>query len=348
MIHSLTSLRLVFALMVFFSHCEMISAIFDIHILTEGYVGVEFFFVLSGFVISYGYDERLRRGIISNKDFWVARFARIYPLHWITLLVAAALGACTLSNRFGYWLRHFIANLCLCQAYIPQSDYYFSFYSPAWSLCCEQLFYFCFPFIVPVLRRPRHLFTLWSICAVIIIIGMTLTPPDIEKGLWYVNPLGRFPDFLLGMIVYTLYRNFAPTIHSSRYATWIEIFAIVFFLTSYIVSKNIPMVYRYSCYYWLPIAAIIFVFSLQQGFFSRILSSRFLVFGGEISFGFYMIHLLLFRMYEWSKLLFSFELPPVAILSLLLTITFLLSAASYYCFEKPINNFIRKKFMSAN
>ena len=150
------------------------------------------------------------------------------------------------------------------------------------------------------------------------------------------------------MIVYILYRNFAPTIHSSRYATWIEFFAIVFFLTSYIVSENIPMVYRYSCYYWLPIAAIIFVFSLQQGFFSRILSSRFLVFGGEISFGFYMIHLLLFRMYEWYKLLFSFELPPFAILSLLLTITFLLSAASYYCFEKPTNNFIRKKFMSAN
>lgn len=341
MIHSLTSLRLVFALMVFASHCNMISSCFDIPILTEGYVGVSFFFVLSGFVISYSYDERFRQRMVSAKEFWVARIARIYPLHVIMLLVAAALGTCTLAYGFFYWIRHFVANLFLCQAYIPNSDYYFSFNSPSWSLCCEQLFYFCFPFLVPLLHHQRRLCLVFAVCAVMVIVGMGLTPGDLDKGIWYVNPLTRFPDFLLGMIVYVCYRRCASLSCNKWLGTCMELMAVVLFLAFYIFSPAVSQVHRYSCYYWIPIAGIIFAFSLQRGFFSRLLSCRLLVLGGEISFGFYMIHHMLIRVYLETEHLLPFTASPYMVVLLLLITTILLSAISYYCFEKPMNRLVK-------
>lgn len=341
MIHSLTSLRLVFALMVFASHCNIISGCFDIPVFTEGYVGVSFFFVLSGFVISYSYDERFRRGSTSAREFWVARIARIYPLHCLMLLVAAALGTCTLANGLLYWVKHFVANLFLCQAYVPYSEWFFSFNSPSWSLCCEQFFYLCFPFIVPLLRHPRRLYLLFAICAVAVVVGMHFTPPAIEKGVWYVNPLTRFPDFLLGMIVYVCYRRFAPAVGSMRWGTWIEVISLSLLAAFYLLAPHIGQVYRYSCYYWFPIAGIIFVFSLQQGYLSRLLSHRWLVLGGEISFGFYLIHHLLFRVYVEVEHILPFALSPYVAVLLLLLLTLLLSAASYYCFERPMNKLIK-------
>lgn len=341
MIHSLTSLRLIFALMVFASHCNMISVCFDVPVLTEGYVGVSFFFVLSGFVISYSYDERFRLRAVSAKEFWVARIARIYPLHVLMLLVAAALGTCTLANGFFYWVRHFVANLFLCQAYIPDSDYYFSFNSPSWSLCCEQLFYLCFPFIVPLLRHPRRLCMVFAVCAVIVVVGMGLTPEDLDKGIWYVNPLTRFPDFLLGMIVYVCYRRCTSFTCNHRWGTCMELFAILLFGLFYVIAPDISQVYRYSCFYWIPIAGVIFVFSLQKGFFSRLLSCRLLVLGGEISFGFYMIHHLLIRVYLETERFLPFTIPPYVVVLLLLAMTLLLSAISYCYFERPMNRLVK-------
>ena len=60
MIAPLTSLRFIFALMVFGAHCYVIDSFFDAHFFKEGFVGVSFFFVLSGFIISYNYQRKLQ------------------------------------------------------------------------------------------------------------------------------------------------------------------------------------------------------------------------------------------------------------------------------------------------
>ena len=147
MINALTSLRFIFALMVFGAHCYIIEELFDTHFFKEGFVGVSFFFVLSGFIISYNYQNRLAEHITTKRSFWVARIARIYPLHWFTLFLSIVLGGYVIYDGGWDWCKHFLASLTLTQAYIPHADYFFSFNSPSWSLCCEQLFYFCFPFL---------------------------------------------------------------------------------------------------------------------------------------------------------------------------------------------------------
>jgi peptidoglycan/LPS O-acetylase OafA/YrhL len=69
MIKPLTSLRFLFALCVFLSHYTINGS----PVFYEGYIGVEFFFILSGFIISYKYAERIKNSAVSIKEFLVFR-----------------------------------------------------------------------------------------------------------------------------------------------------------------------------------------------------------------------------------------------------------------------------------
>lgn len=147
MINTLTSLRLFFALMVFGAHCYVVDSTFSTHFYKEGFVGVSFFFILSGFIIAYNYQQKLVERKVSKRQFWVARIARIYPLHIATLLGVAVIGNLLNPMGWGEGLKHFIPALFLLHPFVPRMDYFFYFDSPSWSLGCEQLFYFLFPFL---------------------------------------------------------------------------------------------------------------------------------------------------------------------------------------------------------
>ena len=128
-INTLTSLRILFALMVFGAHCYVLDPSFDTHFFKEGFVGVSFFFVLSGFIIAYNYQEKLLTKTTTKRTFWVARIARIYPLHLLTLLIAACIGGYVQYNDTTDWIKHFAASTFLLQPFFPSADYFFSFKS---------------------------------------------------------------------------------------------------------------------------------------------------------------------------------------------------------------------------
>lgn len=341
MINTLTSLRLIFAIMVFGAHCYVIDTFFDAHFFKEGFVGVSFFFVLSGFIIAYNYQEKLRENKITKRTFWVARIARIYPLHWLTLLIAAVLGGYVAASGTVDWCKHFFASLTLTQAYIPEADYFFSFNSPSWSLCCEQLFYICFPFLIPLARNNRIVLVTLLVCAILVTAGMYFTPENNIKEYWYVNPVTRLPDFLVGMALFRLYDRLKNKNISFSQGSFIEILSIALFLAFYLYASEVPKVYRYSCYYWLPVAFVLVSFSLQKGIVSRLLSNRILIIGGEISFSFYLIHLFVLLSYaEWQKDS-NLHIAWYIAIPVLFCIIVLLSLLSYYYFEKPMNKRIK-------
>ena len=342
MINSLTSLRFIFAIMVFLAHCYVIDSWFDIHFFKEGFVGVSFFFVLSGFIIAYNYQRKLGEKKITKRTFWVARIARIYPLHWLTLFIAAIIGNYAIESGIMDWCKHFFASLVLINAYIPQDNYFFSFNSPSWSLCCEQLFYICFPFLVPLTKNYRKLLCIFLICAILVVTGMYFTPVESIKGFWYVNPVTRLPDFMVGILLFRLYDYLKDKNITFLKGSIIELASIVLFLVFYLYAAEIPKVYRYSCYYWLPVAIILISFSLQKGVVSRLLSNRFLLIGGEISYSFYLIHLLVLLPYaEWQKGS-DFHIAWYISIPILFCIIVLLSLLSYYYFEKPMNKLVKK------
>ena len=179
--------------MVFGAHCYVIDSSFDAHFFKEGFVGVSFFFVLSGFY----YCLQLSGEVIGKDRYQTnilgSALARIYPLHLLTLLIAVCIGGYVQYSGTADWIKHFTASTFLLQPFFPSADYFFSFNSPSWSLGCEQLFYFCFPLIVPFLHTKRSLFITLLICLPIMLAGMYLTNEEQIKAYWYVNPFTRLP-----------------------------------------------------------------------------------------------------------------------------------------------------------
>src|SRR5258705_9207014 len=96
-LHALTSMRFVAAFMVIIFHMSSDAPFFaavpwPLHSIIDcGYVWVGFFFVLSGFILSYQYLDRVQSGRFSAKEFLIARFARIYPGHLVGFLAVAGL-----------------------------------------------------------------------------------------------------------------------------------------------------------------------------------------------------------------------------------------------------------------
>lgn len=340
MIKPLTSLRFIFAMMVFAAHCYVIDPFFSHFLYKEGFVGVSFFFVLSGFIIAYNYQWKFQQEKISRREFWVARFARVYPLHIVTLFLLVLTGGYLWTIDTGIVLKIF-SQLLLLHPFIPDMDYFFAFNSPSWSLGCEQVFYFLFPFLALWLSNSRRLFGLLIVVGGFVIWGMYFTPEEQIRGYWYVNPLSRLPDFLVGMLLYQLYEK--KRIHwGKRKATWLEIGAVILFIAFYYVGSAgiLPKVYRYSVYYWIPVSLVIYVFAVNQGSLSRFLSHKYLVIGGDISYSIYLLHLLFIGLYKQTGWNYLWQV----VIPLLLLSTIGFSLLSFYYFEKPVNRYIRNRF----
>jgi peptidoglycan/LPS O-acetylase OafA/YrhL len=182
---------------------------------------VSIFFVLSGFVLTYAYIGRKVDGKLSYWDFWVARFARIYPIYGLSILAMFAYhvqdslkGRSTLSAlmQFGGPL---IAGLTATQKWFPNI---FVINGPSWSISVEAFFYLVFPIAAPAVAmlRWRSLLTfsllswlLVSVAPIVFIYANVTQPPvgdDFELigyGLFVralvTSPLMRLPEFLLGV-----------------------------------------------------------------------------------------------------------------------------------------------------
>lgn len=159
-----------------------------------------------------------------------------------------------------------------------------------------------FPFLAVCFKKNQKLLMLFILLLVLTVCGMYFTPEENIKGYWYVNPIARIPDFIVGMLLFRFYTYLIDKKMTYRTGTLLEISSIVIFLFFYLYAADVPKVYRYTCYYWFPVALLLLSFSLQKGFVSRLLSNRFLIIGGEISYSFYLIHLFVLLSYaEWQK-----------------------------------------------
>lgn len=328
--------------MVFGAHCYVVDSSFSIHAFKEGFVGVSFFFILSGFIITYNYQKKIEQRKVTKRQFWAARIARIYPLHLLTLLGVAFIGNYIAPIGWIEGIKHFIAALFLLHPFIPEMDYFFYFNSPSWSLGCEQLFYLLFPFLALVFyKRQQVLWTLLA-CAVVIPVCMSLTDEANIRAYWYVNPLTRLPDFLVGMLIYHIYEWCHTKELSFGKASFFEVGAVAVFLLFYLLSEDIvPKVFRYSYYYWIPISLIILIFSLQKGLISCILTNKYLVIGGDISYSFYMIHLWVIFAYVQLAQVYDWHVSPYISIPVIFVTTVGIRLLSYYYFEKPANRFVK-------
>lgn len=125
---------------------------------------VSYFFLLSGFILVI--SSTTKSNLTTNRQFWLNRFARIYPLYLFALLLAAFLLATMGDQQFFYVKSSFIkpasASVLLVQAWIPDYAFYLNY--PRWSLSVEALFYVLFPFLFRALKSvPTHSLIVLSI-----------------------------------------------------------------------------------------------------------------------------------------------------------------------------------------
>ena len=232
----LASVRFLFALLVVLFHGEdpLKLGVFD-HwpfviraIISHGYVGVSFFFVLSGFILAYSYRDKLSSAN-DCAQFWGARVARIYPAY--LLAFAIALPIAIYSNEDG-GLAFVTATLqlTLTQSWVPYTALQWN--GPAWSLSIEAFFYLLFPLLFLKTHRlsAATLFGIASFAYLASQIGALIawrcgpslsvaideglrlpSPSDDVRRLFYMYfPLFRLPEFVFGMALGIVFARSAP------------------------------------------------------------------------------------------------------------------------------------------
>lgn len=128
--------------------------------ISAGYQAVGFFFFLSGFILAYSHAPEYELGKGSARRFWVARFARIYPVYMLSMLFAGYVG-------FQYFRQSihvlaFVADLLMVQSWSVRMVNFF--HVVAWSLSVEMFFYFAFPFLLLPLRPATRTRNYLAVC----------------------------------------------------------------------------------------------------------------------------------------------------------------------------------------
>jgi len=222
---SLTPLRGIAALwVVLFHYCWHFPAVHPDRYtgaVYKGYLAVDLFFMLSGFVISHVYRRQFAQQVTGRhyRDFLKARVARIYPLHLTVLLlfVMTALGERAVvyahGGSFGpirlvgeRSVGGFFANLLMLQGVWARE---LSWNDPAWSISLEFLAYFLFPVLFPWLWRAAPAAKAGIVMVLLVVLGWLAYSTGDDFNQW--NGLGAImrclPEFLIGALLYSAYRG---------------------------------------------------------------------------------------------------------------------------------------------
>lgn len=317
---SLTSLRFFAAAAIVALHTSQSFGMYNIAKYFPLAQAVSFFFVLSGFILSYAYQALDSSQKI--KRFYIARLARVWPLHIATTLIWIAMLAYWNPEGIIYQdgLQKLIANIFLLHAWIPSQDWQTSFNGVSWSISVELFFYAMFPLVLTLFRKHWH----WIITSQLLITGAIITLCYLTSNssetqptnLLYFFPAARALEFIAGVCAFhfTSYlRGSHPNLTVGQW-TALELFAIAGTVMTMLMTRSfgIPAVLGQHTATYIKIAgafpafaALIIVFSFGSGALSKMLSFKPLVFLGEASFALYLCHYPALYFIEHSHELFG-------------------------------------------
>lgn len=311
--------------------------------IANGFLAVDLFFVLSGFVIYLNYgDRQMKLGHSDFRVFIVKRFARIYPLHLITLVCYLSIPLSILifsdSNAIPdrFTLGSYLANFLLVQNWGVMDR--LSWNHPAWSISVEWFAYLTFPIAGALTRitRGSHLRQFALTLATLIIIFLFYFLFSLESIGQDIPKFGLFrcvSSFFLGCLCCEIHQSMKKG-QLSQNTPAILIAAIV---PIYIVA-NI------QDYAVLPLLFMLIVLALanEKGLLTTVMSMTPLHHLGNISYSTYMWHYLVF---EWFKLVAVTDDHKASGWSLVLVFLILLviSHYSYKVIEVPARRFLVKQ-----
>jgi peptidoglycan/LPS O-acetylase OafA/YrhL len=331
--------------------------------------GVSFFFVLSGFILSYNYREF--GNVMVSRQFYVARLARIWPLHVVAFLINMALIPTSIRFVGGdttHWIRITLANLLLVQAWLPKVGYFFSLNAVSWSVSTEMFFYLMFPLLRNNWSKTWHwktLLVLFISCSILTIATARNLPPiDLHApmrissaGIAYISPFTRITEFLLGMIFGGIFIRYQNAVSGNVWVwTVIELASIMLIPFFQVYTSEFPSViagHDLSASAWggfavhsggAPAFAVItLVMAFGRGLISRALCLRPLVLLGEVSFALYLVHQSLIGYFYLNRPRFE-GIPDSVLCGGYWVFTIAASFALWVFVEKPCRKWIRRIF----
>jgi peptidoglycan/LPS O-acetylase OafA/YrhL len=347
MLNNLTGLRFYAAMWVFLYHFfPVYTSAPKINIFEIGFLGVDVFFVLSGFILTYVYFKKFFISKVTGRDYWnfiVKRFAKIYPLHFVITLIFIPL-SCVGKYLFHQDSIHLYFNALLQNFLMIHSwstTQYLSWNFPSWSISAEWFAYlFLFVPLSFIYKFNKIFFLSFAGLVVCAFICYWVSIPDFTVDRYTMNGLPRIiPEFIIGVLTGLIKIKFNL---SKRKASLVFIFSLLFLL----ISFYFDFYFHQLCV--IGFAVVILGLSYKT-YFDGFFSSRQLIYLGNISFAFYLTQFLSLIIYEQLfRILFNLlESDYVLILqfSMAFSINFIFAALAYKYFEEPMRVLLVKKLI---
>jgi len=302
--------------------------------LPGGFVGVDIFFVISGYLVT---DLVLRRKIdggFSFFSFYLSRIKRIVPVYLAVLAITSCVMALLLVPRdFGLFLDSLKSSLFF------YSNHYFAtqgdYFSPAshelpllhtWSLSIEMQFYLLLPFLL-VLVSARALRLIVPLGIVVFVLYVTIKLGGVRQDATYFSLLARVPEFLIGSLLAIM-----PIGQKLSYkaSSVLAVFGVLLIaLSLWLITGELPFPGLLSLPPCLGVCCLIVS---RDNLISRLLAAPIMVYVGALSYSLYLWHWPILAGLRYYYETYALPIHAVALFGMLLAI---LSVLSYRFIETP-------------
>ena len=298
----------------------------------SGYLAVDLFFCLSGFVFFYLYAQVIHEGRMNGDTFALLRFSRLYPLHFATLIAVAALQAVYLSQHGTYFVYlsndvpQFVVHLLMISSWPP--NFAFAYNGPTWSVSIEVMLYVAFFALCRVkLTAPIFLAAL-SIAGTLIAIKV----PTVGRG---------FHSFFLGGLCYYLVQRQ----RGGNNFHWLYLAACIAAIEAMSIGIALmrarpPLIDTLVISVAFP--AMIVTLALLDRRIERF--TRPIGWIGNLSYSSYLLHFPLQLLLVVTAFGFGVTIDyasPVTLLTFM-AVLIALSLWSFYAFERPVQSYLRR------
>lgn len=280
---ALNGVRGIMSVAIFLSHCGWVKYYEETksayEIIFYMYGAVTFFFVLSGFFFAYTKREE------KFKSFIFRKIKKIYPLHFLTLLLSVLLMLLRRQININESLGTLGANLFLVHAWIPNDKFYFSYNAVSWYLSSLIVCYILGFFISKYVKRIEWILVIGYAIEIL----MCVILKEAHHWLLYINPLFRTVDFCMGIKICQCLSEQKRDLEKG-FCTFGEIGSLSLFIVAVIVSRVVDTNWTYTILFLVPVIAIIFSFGIEGGMVSSIFKMKIFQFLGNISLELFMTH----------------------------------------------------------
>ena len=331
----LESLRGLASFFIVIVHTNIFTTILKIDFIINGYLFVDFFFILSGFVIAYNYLNKLK----DRNQFLLfikRRFLRLYPLHFFLLIIYFLLNYLQVKLGFQFEedfnnIKSFFANLSLTQALIP--DFGRSYNSVSWSISVEFYTYILFAFLVTLLRNNIKIF-IFIIIISIFLSNLYLINNGFQFNFSHNQIIRCINGFFQGVLIFIFMKKF--NFKNIKFLTYIIL--LILFI---ILSMNKPSNYLQCIFVLFVSFLILALLQEKNNYLIKFLENPIFVYLGKISYSTYMTHFIIAMGFKYVLIILNINVSELIYFQLILIFMYLVLVIFL---SRVTHSFIEMKF----